>query len=172
MTTQSNSIKTTALDSTSTALTIGDTATTINLGGSTNTLNITRILTSSVKQKIYYTNSATLTFTVNDFLTNGTFIMSLYSSANPSTANDLITVNLPTPTAQLDGCYFCFRKLRGQISNGSANWQFVTSPPSLLAGGASLTTGANPVSSNLSFNPGIQRIFVMGYAGSYYWTFA
>lgn len=170
MTTRSTNVQTNALDS-STTLTIG--GNTINVGGSSNIINVERLIAStSVKQNIYYFSTQTFSPTVADFLANGTFCMSLYSSANPSTLNDNITVNLPVPTSQLDGCYFCFRKLRGQLNNSSVNWSFYTTTPTLLAGGATLTSSASPLVSFTSFNPGIQRVYVLGYAGSYYWTFA
>jgi hypothetical protein len=173
MTTSSINVKTNALDSISTALTIGSSASTVNVGQPTNIINVERLIAStSVKQNIYYFSTQTFSPTVADFLANGTFIMSLYSSANPSTVNDIITVNLPTPTSQLDGCYFCFRKLRGQLNNSSVNWSFNTSTPTLLAGGATLTSSASPLATLISFNPGIQRVYVLGYSGSYYWTFA
>lgn len=170
----SDIIKTNAIISPTTSLALVNSATTtlINVGGAGTIVLAHNVVTPTVKQKVYYFSTQTLSPTVANFLANGTIVISLFSSANPSTINDIITMNLPPPTAELDGCFFLFRKLRGQLNNSSTNWTFVTSPASLLSGGASLTSGATPVVSTLSFNPGVQRLFVISYAGSYYWTFA
>lgn len=169
----SNIIKTTALDcpTTSLALVNSATTTTINLGLN-GTVQATNVITPTVKQKVYYFSTQTFSPTVADFFANGTLVISLFSSQTISTANDLITINLPPPTVALDGCYFIFRKLRGIFNNGTTNFTFNTSPASILPAGASLTSGTAPIASSQSFNPGIVRAYVVSYLGTAYWTFA
>lgn len=170
---RNNNVKTSSLDTPTTSLILINDAsvTTMNLGIST-TIEAQSITIPTVKQKVYYFSTQTLSPTVNNFLANGTIIISLYSSANPTTVNDIITITLPPPTASLNGCYFLFRKLRGIINNGTTNFTFTTSPASILPLGSSLTSGSTPILSTQSFNSGIIRAYVVSYSGTHYWTFA
>lgn len=170
----SNIIKTTALNSPTTALALvsSNTTTTINLGLN-GTVQAINVVTPTVKQKVYYFSTQTFSPTVANFLNNGTIVISLFSSQSPiSTANDIITINLPPPTLALDGCYFIFKKLRGIFSNGTTNFTFNTTPASFLPAGSSLTSGTTPITSSQSFNSGIVRMYVVSYLGTAYWTFA
>lgn len=173
MSATSNIFKVDSFDTPSATLAIAgsSTTTTVNLGANSKRLLITRLQCQTMKQNVYYFNTQTFSPTVADFLANGTLIISLFNTI--PAINDVITVNLPVPTQALEGCYFMFRKMKGQISNGSVNWTFITSPASILPGGGTLTSSASVVITTSSFNPGIQRIFVIGNgSGSYYWTFA
>lgn len=172
MTTNSTTIKTNELNSISTNLTIGDTGSTVNLGATSNIISLNNVITPSIKQKVYYFSTQTFSPTVADFLANGTICISLFSSANPSTANDIITVNLPVPTIQLEGTYFIFRKIRGIFNNTTTNFIFNSSPASILGNTGTLTTGSSPLVSTASFNPSIHRIYVMAYLSTYVWAFA
>lgn len=160
MTTHTPIIKTTALDSISNNLTIASNCTTLNVG-TNNTVYVENVGNNkSIKQSIYYFSTQTFSPTISDFFQNGTFIIPTYSSANPSTVNDIITINLPVPTAELDGVVFLFRKLRGSANNTSTNWTF-NCPSSLL-------TTTVPVST-LNLNPMIIRTYVLGFEGTYYY---
>lgn len=170
MTTQTESVLTNNLNSLGTTLTIGQSSTSVSIGSTNSITNIPRINAKVVKPKVVYITTTSFSPTISDFFTNGTIFNSTYSSANPSTINDIITINLPTATAELEGMYFLFRKTRGAINGTSQNWTFTTNPASIVPIGASITTSGYPIAS-ISQNVIFQRLIVCGYNGLYYWCF-
>ena len=171
MTLYSTTLKTTAVDTDTTDLTIGDGATIVNLGGSSNIISLSNIVTQTVKQKVYYVSSQIFSPTVTDFLANGTIVIFTYGLQNPSTSNEVITINLPTPTAQLDGACFIFRKIRGIYNTSNTNMIFNTSPASILEGTGSLTKAGQPIAL-VNLTSTILRAYVMSYASTYVWVMA
>ena len=171
MTTQSGTVLTNTLNPLSTTLNVGTSSTDITIGSSSTTTTINRITNVKVlKPKVYVWTTQIVSPTVADFLTNGTIINSTYSSANPSTVNDNIQVNLPIPTAQLEGMYFFLRKMRGAINGSTINWTFSTSPASIVSISTSANATGSPVASITQTNLFL-RMVVCGYGGTYYWTF-
>jgi hypothetical protein len=173
MSIQTDTVKTESFDTISaTSLSIGNSATNINVGGSSTTVNMGYITNSNnVKNVINYVSTQTVTLSISDFLTNGTIFVFTYSSANPSTINDLITINLPAPIAQIEGMFFFFRKLRGFANTSTTNCTFNTIGGSYIIGNAvSLTSSVSPATNTLSNNGPNLRLYVLGYSGSYYWV--
>jgi hypothetical protein len=145
----------------------GDTTGTVTIGSSNNSILLNAPTTvKSTKQNIIYLTALSNTLTVADILASNLF-GSTYSSANPSTANDSITVNIPTPTAAMEGMTLVFRKVRGVFNTTSPNWSFVCPTSSCVIG--SLTTTAAPTGTTLTYNTSTAKMVVMAYSGSYYY---
>lgn len=121
-----------------------------------------------IYQKTTYLTTQINTITSGSIITDGMVYMSNYSSASPSTINDIITINLPTPTASLEGFTLTFRKLRGSIDNSTTNWTFVAPSPLILSTTRSLTTtgGANAISNQTGLTI---KYIIAGYLGVYYY---
>jgi len=171
MTTQSGTILANKLNPLSTTLNVAPSSTSLTIGSTFTTTTINRINDVKVaKPKVYVWNASIVSPTVDDFLANGTVICSIYSTANPSTSNDIITVNLPTPTEKLEGMIFFFKKLRGSANSASNNWVFNCSSYSIVDITATITTTGQPRTTYAQIGT-IIRMLVCGYEGSYYWTF-
>lgn len=171
MTTQSGIVLTNKLNPLSSIVNVAQSSTSITIGGSSTSTTMSRLTDVRVlKPNVYVWTTLTISPTISDFLTNGTIIASTYSSAVPSTVNDNIIVNLPTPTVDIEGMLFFFRKMRGAINSSSTNWTFNTSPASLVGINVTANSTGSPVST-LTQNAVILRMVVCGYAGTYYWTF-
>lgn len=122
-----------------------------------------------ITPQIRYLTTQTNTLTVAQLIETN-IIASLFSSANPSTVNDNITVNLPTATAELEGMFFFFRKMRGGISASGVSWTFTTPTATLVAIQTTANATGQPVAS-ITQSAFIVRMVVCGSAGIYYWTF-
>ena len=145
----------------------GSTTGAVTIGGISNSILLNAPTTvKSTKQNIIYLTESTNTLTEANFLASNLF-GSTYSLANPTTANDSITVNIPTPTAAMEGMTLVFRKVRGVFNTSSANWSFVCPTQSCVL--SSLTTTTAPTGTTLTFNSTVARIVVLGYLGSYYY---
>jgi hypothetical protein len=149
------------------AINIGQTGVTTTIDGTANCPNLT---VKSLISSIVTISTQTFTPTIASFTTDGTTFVSTYSSANPSIANDIITVNLPVPTSAIEGMIFHFRKIRGAINVSSTNWSFVTSPASIIKSDVTITTSGNPTTT-YTVNSLYVRIQVYSYSGVYYWVF-
>lgn len=171
MTTQSGTVTATTLNPVGTTLNVAPSSTSLTIGSSSTITTINRITDVKVYDpRVWTWTTQTVSPTVADFIANGSTIASTYSSASPSTVNDNITVNLPTPTASLSGMFFFIRKMRGSINTSSTNFTFNTSPASLV----NLQTSANATGQPLATitqNGLFFRLLVCGYSGTYYWTF-
>ena len=144
--------------STTGSVTIGNTDNSILLNAPTSF--------KSTKQHITYFTSQTNTLIVADILASNLF-GSTYSLANPTTTNDVITVNIPTPTSDMEGMTLVFRKLRGALNTSTTNWTF-TCPTSTIVVN-SLTASAPPTLSTLSVSTLVSKFTVLAYSGSYYY---
>jgi hypothetical protein len=169
MSTQTNTLLTNNLDSVTSSQSIGSSLNTLTIGNTSNAVSIGNLYSTSVKPKVYVFSTQTITLTVANILLNGSIINSTYSSANPSTVNDIITVNLPVATSAIDGVYFIFRKMRGALNGSSQNWNFVTSPASLINGTTTVSTSGIPTTTLVSSTL-VVRLQVIGLNGTYYWV--
>ena len=150
---------------------IGASATTIAIGTSTSVVNIPNLGIGSYKSNTLQITTATNTFTIANLITYQ-FFVSDFSSTNPATVNDPITVNLPTPTAEIDGIIYTFRKIRGAFNTTGNNWLFNFATACYVANNNSLTTTGQPVS---VFNTSaiVIRFVVVGDGlGAFYWILA
>lgn len=173
MTTQANIVLTDTYNGphTGNTIDIASSATSVTIGSAvTETfivkLNEVRVLNPRVLVLTTQIN----TLTEAQILASGTTIFSTFTSTNPSTVNDNITINLPDPTVALEGLFFFFRKMRGSINPSTTNWTFTT-PSARIVG---LNTTANATGQPLVSvtQTGLSlRLVVCGYAGTYYWTF-
>jgi hypothetical protein len=147
---------------------VGASATTVSIGTTTSVVNLPNLGIGSYKSNTFQITTQTNTFTIANLLSFQIFV-SDFSSTNPATVNDIITVNLPTPTADIEGIIYTFRKIRGAFSTSGNNWAFNFATASYVANNNSLTTTGQPVS---VFNTGaiVVRLVVVGDdLGSYYW---
>ena len=121
-----------------------------------------------IYQKTTYLTQANNNITSGSIITDGMIYMSTFSSTDPSIANDIITVNLPTPTVSLEGFTLTFRKLRGSFDTASTNWSFVAPSSLILSTTRTLTTpgGANAISNQ---NGLTIKYIIAGYLGVYYY---
>jgi hypothetical protein len=96
--------------------------------------------------------------------------MSTFSFLPPA-ANDIITVNLPTPISSpsTEGLILTFRKLRGSINQTTPNWQFTTVTPIILPLGNSLTGGGGANSSSSRNSNTVMYVIVL-FGGVYYYV--
>ena len=124
-----------------------------------------KVITPSVR----YLSSQVNTLTVAQLIETN-IVVSLFSSANPSTVNDNITVNLPTATAELEGMFFFFRKMRGAISASGVSWTFTTPTATIVSIQTTANATGQPVAS-ITQSAFILRLVVCGTGGVYYWTF-
>lgn len=172
MTTQSNNVRAVSMDTLSaTTLTIGSNATNISIGGASSKVimgNIANV--NTLATRVFNITTTSHIVTLENIFTNGMTYVLTYSSANPSTVNDIITITLPTPDASIEGMYFVFRKLRGFVNTSTTNVTFNCDTPSILSGTVSLTSSANPAISTLSNSGPTTRWTVLGFGGAYYWT--
>lgn len=168
MTTIATTLLTNSIDSIGLSQSIASSATTINMGNPAGSVNISNLIVTTVKPKINVLTLQINTFTVDSILAGGSTIVSTYTSANPSTANDSITINLPTPDSRLDGIQFFFRKMRGALNNSSENWRFVTNPSSIIVSSATASTTGHPIAA-IGVIALFVRMTVLGINGTYYW---
>ena len=174
MTTASQTIRTNSVSTiTSAPLEIGTTATSVIVGngvpvtiGNLGTINL-------IKPKVVIITTQSYTVTVGDIIA-GSIFSSTFSSAPTLTVNDIITINLPTPTADIEGIIVQFRKLRGGASNSTQNWIFNCPTSSLILSNAvTLTTSGQPTSTATPTNYQ-QRMTVLKYfdgsTTTYYWV--
>lgn len=171
MSLRGNAIRANTLDSISSSMAIGAGCSTINVGTSTSKTNLGSLVNySTLKSGVYNTVLQSNTITIADLQTYQYFV-SGFSSANPATVNDAITFNMPTPTADIEGIIYTFRKIRGGISNSGNNLLFNFATASYVANNLGLTSNGQPVN---VFNTGALfiRFTVVGYLGSYYWILA
>lgn len=172
MSLQGNAIRANTIDTiTVTNMNIGTTCSTISVGTSTSLTNLPSLsdyktLKSGVSNSVLQAN----TLTISD-LQNNQYFVSGYSSANPATANDVITYNMPAPTADIEGIIYTFRKIRGGVSAATTNYQFNFATSSYIVNNTTLTTPGQPV--NTFSTSALQiRFTVVGYLGVYYWILA
>lgn len=171
MTTVANIVKTDAISYIANVnQTYGGSSTDITIGNNTTVVNIANPNVNTIVSKVFSPSTQTFTLTINDFLANGTFICPKYTSANPSTVNDVITVNLPDPTSAIEGMFFCFRKIRGALNTSTQNWLFTSPNSSILISSNGLTQSGTPTTSSFAQTALTVRIVVLGYAGVYYYV--
>jgi hypothetical protein len=152
----------------STAVNIGSGSTTgvVTIGNTNNSILLNAPTTiNSTKQKITYFTTQTNTLTVANILASN-FFGSTYSSANPTVTNDIITVNLPTPTVAMEGMTLTFRKIRGAVGTATTNWTFVCPTSSFVQTGL---TASTPTVSTQNNGSTLVRYTVLGYGGVYYY---
>jgi hypothetical protein len=145
----------------------GTTTGTVTIGNSANSILLNAPTTvKSTKESIIYLTASTNTLTEANILASNLF-GSTYSSDNPSTANNSISVNIPTPTSAMEGMTLVFRKVRGVFNTGSPNWLFTCPTSSMVL--TSLTTTATPTGTSLQVNATVARLTIMAYSGSLYY---
>lgn len=123
---------------------------------------------AGIYQKTKYLTNQSNTITIGSIITDGMIYMSTYSSAYPSIINDVIAIDLPTPTASLEGFTLTFRKMRGSVDTTSPNWTFSAPGSYILSTTRSLTTtgGANASSTQNDLNV---KFIIAGYSNVYYY---
>ena len=168
MSLKSEEVKVDTLDTiTSTSMTIGANASTISIGTSSSKVNVGNLSNYGyIKPGVLNITDLSYSLTVADLL-NYQIIVSGYSSMTTSAVNDNITFTMPTPTAELEGIVYTFRKIRGGVSTTGTNMTFNWPTNSYIANNTSLTTTGQPVNT-LSSNPQSIRFTVVGYLGTYY----
>jgi len=168
MSLKSGEVKVDTLDTiTSTSMTIGENASTISIGTSSSKVNVGNLSNyGTIKPGVLNITTQNYTLTITDLL-NYQIIVSGYSSMSTSTVNDIITFTMPTPTAEIEGIVYTFRKIRGGVSTGTTNMTFNWPTNSYIANNTSLTTTGQPANT-LSSNQQSIRFTVVGYLGTYY----
>lgn len=152
---------------TATSMTIGASATTIQIGASSSTpVNVGNLNFTTVRPDVLYISTQTYTMTTAELRDSQIIVMN-YSSANPATVNDIITFTMPVPTAEMEGCLYTFRKIRGAVSAGTTNLVFNWSGNYYIANNTSLTAPGQPVNTFSTSAPLI-RFICVGYLGVYY----
>ena len=173
MTTQANSILTplyNGVPPTNTTVDMALNAGNVTLGGGSTVTTIPRPTSVKViNPAVRYLTTQTNTLTVAELIETN-IVVSLFSSSNPSTVNDNITINLPTATAELEGMFFFFRKMRGAVGASGTSWTFTTPTATIVAINTTANATGQPVSTLIQ-SSFILRLVVCGYAGTYYWTF-
>ena len=166
MSLQSGTVLTNSLDTiTASSMTIGTSASTIQIG--TGTVNVGNIFNYGyISTGVLNVATQNYTLLTSD-LVNYQIIVPNYSSANPATVNDNITFTMPTPTADMEGVIYTFRKIRGAISAGTTNLTFNWSGNYYIVNNTSLTTTGQPTNTFTTTAPLI-RFICVGYLGVYY----
>lgn len=171
MSLQSEEIKVNSLDTiTSTTMSLGVSSSTISLGSSSTLTTVGSLDNfSTIKPQVFNLTTQTWNPTIAQLL-DATTIVCNYSLSNPSTSNSVITINLPIPTAELEGVIITFRKIRGVLNTASSNFLFNCNGH-MLSFNASLTTTGQP-GNQLNVAATIQRLLILGYSGTYYYMTA
>lgn len=171
MSLKSDEVKTDTLDTiSSTSMNIGLSASTISIG-SLSKVNVGNLSNyKTIKSSTLNISTQTNTLTITDLL-NYQIIVSGFSSTNPATVNDIITFNMPTPTADIEGIVYTFRKVRGAFSAGSTNLTFNWTTNSYIVNNTGLTTTGQPTNI-FSTSATLIRMVVVGYLGTYYFILA
>jgi hypothetical protein len=168
MSLRGNAIRANTLDSISSTMAIGAGCASISVGTATSKTNLGSLVSyATVRSAVYNTDLQTNTITIAD-LQNFQYFVSGFSTNNPATSNETITFNLPTPTVDIEGIIYTFRKIRGGISNSGTNFTFNFASASYVANNLGLTSSGQPAA---VFNTGalFTRFTVVEYLGSYYW---
>lgn len=163
-------MKTDIFDTVSATLSMGATSTSITIGGTSTTTTIQNVQDyACIDSNVITLVSQNNTLTIENFIEGGQVINSTYTSATPSTVNNIITINLPTPDARIEGVTFLFRKTRGAINTSSANFTFSTTTNCIVSFTTGITMTGQPTNS-ISSNALVFRFIVLEYSGTYYWV--